>query len=121
LNLTGLIAYQMTSPLTCCIAAAVKQILMIVVGTIIFQTKVSMINGAGIATVLLGSAYYSYLSVKEQRQQSPQPQHPQAPQHPQQTSKAVNADDDGTADSSDEEAPLMELRSGDASPVSSRR
>jgi Triose-phosphate Transporter family len=124
LNLTGLMAYQMTSPLTCCIAAAVKQILMIVVGTIIFQTNVSMINGAGIATVLLGSAYYSYLSVMEHRQQPPpQKQHPQLqpPQHPQPTSKAVHADDDGTADLSDEEAPLMELRGGDASPVSSRR
>jgi hypothetical protein len=115
LNLTGLMAYQMTSPLTCCIAAAVKQILMILVGTIIFQTNVSMINGVGIATVLLGSAYYSYLSVTEPQQLPPQSLSKE---------KAVDAqDDDGTVDSSDEEMPLMEMaRSGsDASPVVSRR
>jgi hypothetical protein len=112
LNLTGLMAYQMTSPLTCCIAAAVKQILMILVGTIIFQTNVSMINGVGIATVLFGSAYYSYLSVTEQQQQPPPS-----------LSKLDAQDDDGTVDLSDEEMPLMEIaRSGsDASPVVSRQ
>lgn len=100
LNLTALIAYQKTSPLTCCITAAVKQVLMIVIGTAIFQTNVSMMNACGIITVLLGSSYYSYLSVTEGSKKS-----------------ASETEDDVTAELSDEEIPLVE----DKNRVLSRR
>jgi hypothetical protein len=41
---------------------------MILVSTIIFETQITPLNGAGIAVVLLGSARYSYVSVLEQQQ-----------------------------------------------------
>jgi hypothetical protein len=44
---------------------------MILVSTIIFETQITPLNGAGIAVVLLGSARYSYVSVLEQQQPAP--------------------------------------------------
>jgi drug/metabolite transporter (DMT)-like permease len=67
LNICALQAYKLTSALTCCIAAAVKQVLMIVVGTILFDTPVTLPNGVGIAVVILASTYYSYVSIQEQQ------------------------------------------------------
>lgn len=65
LNICALQAYKVTSPITCCITAAVKQVLMVWIGTAMFHTTITPLNGCGIVIVLFSSTYYSYISITE--------------------------------------------------------
>lgn len=65
LNLSSFIANKVTSALTLCIAANVKQVLLVAFGTLYFGDSVSLVNGLGILVVIAGSFRYGLHSLPE--------------------------------------------------------
>ncbi|RYH05433.1 hypothetical protein EON65_44700 [archaeon] len=65
LNVSSFIANKVTSPLTLCIAANIKQVLLVAFGTIYFGDHVSLINGLGIMIVIIGSYRYGVVTISE--------------------------------------------------------
>ena len=65
LNVSSFIANKVTSALTLCIAANVKQVLLVAFGTLYFGDAVGLINGMGIVVVIFGSFRYGLVSIQE--------------------------------------------------------
>ena len=65
LNVSSFIANKVTSALTLCIAANVKQVLLVAFGTLYFGDAVGLLNGLGIVIVIFGSFRYGLVSITE--------------------------------------------------------
>ncbi len=65
LNVSSFIANKVTSALTLCIAANVKQVLVVAFSTLYFGDPVSAINALGIMVVIFGSYRYGVASIAD--------------------------------------------------------
>uniref|UniRef100_A0A7R9UBX6 Sugar phosphate transporter domain-containing protein n=1 Tax=Pinguiococcus pyrenoidosus TaxID=172671 RepID=A0A7R9UBX6_9STRA len=68
LNVTSFMANKVTSALTLSIAGNVKQVLLIVISTLLFNSDVTLLNGSGIAVVIISSAQYSVVCTQEKHE-----------------------------------------------------
>lgn len=71
LNVANFSTNKLVSPLTITIAGNIKQVSTIVISIFLFNTQVSILNGMGILTTLIGGAYYSYVANDERDQPAP--------------------------------------------------
>jgi len=70
LNLSSLAANKATSPITLCVAANVKQAMMVLVSTVLFGNGgLGGWKSCGIWVALAGGGAYSYISIKEEHNQ----------------------------------------------------
>ncbi len=65
LNISSFIANKVTSSLTLCIAANIKQVLLVALGTAYFGDHVSLVNALGILIVVFGSYRYGVVTLAE--------------------------------------------------------
>ena len=70
LNVSSFVANKVTSALTLCIAANVKQVLLVAFSTVYFGDPVSFLNGLGILIVIIGSFNYGVVTVQESKSSS---------------------------------------------------
>ncbi|KAL1925749.1 uncharacterized protein VTP21DRAFT_632 [Calcarisporiella thermophila] len=69
LNIVSFTANKRTSALTMTVAANVKQVLTIVLSVLIFNLRISGMNGVGILLTLIGGAWYTNIELKERKEQ----------------------------------------------------
>eukprot|EP00600_Ochromonadales_sp_CCMP1393_P002893 CAMPEP_0174988006 /NCGR_PEP_ID=MMETSP0004_2-20121128/19876_1 /TAXON_ID=420556 /ORGANISM="Ochromonas sp., Strain CCMP1393" /LENGTH=223 /DNA_ID=CAMNT_0016241155 /DNA_START=304 /DNA_END=975 /DNA_ORIENTATION=- len=70
LNVSSFIANKVTSPITLCISANLKQVMVVGVSTLYFGDSVGFLNGIGILTVIIGSYRYGYITILEQQSET---------------------------------------------------
>ena len=70
LNVSSFVANKVTSALTLCIAANVKQVLLVAFSTVYFGDPVSFLNGLGIVVVIIGSFNYGLVTIQESKSSS---------------------------------------------------
>lgn len=65
LNICSFIANKVTSPLTLCISANVKQVLVVAISSTYFGDPINLVNALGICLVALGSYRYTVASIAD--------------------------------------------------------
>ncbi|CAO3660123.1 unnamed protein product [Umbelopsis ramanniana] len=72
LNVVSFTANKKTSALTMTVAGNVKQVLTIVLSVVIFNLRITPLNGVGILLTLAGGAWYTHVEMSQKsKQQSP--------------------------------------------------
>lgn len=67
LNVSSFQTNKLAGALTLCIAGNVKQCLTIVLGILLFNVQVGIVNGAGMAVALAGAAWYGVVEVGKKK------------------------------------------------------
>lgn len=70
LNLVSFQTNKVAGALTISVTGNVKQCLTIILGIVLFNVRIALLNGAGIFIAVLGAAYYSKVELDRKRQSS---------------------------------------------------